>query len=78
MGKLNLAGTRCLFVVDKNKKFKVLLSENIPGHIYKIETFTKDSENQNDIVKETLIYQGIRTNKELREIYNKKKEESKS
>ena len=62
----------------KNKKFKVLLSENIPGHIYKIETFTKDSENQNDIVKETLLYQGIRTNKELREIYNKKKEESKS
>ena len=56
----------------------MLLSENIPGHIYKIETFTKDSENQNDIVKETLIYQGIRTNKELREIYNKKKEESKS
>ena len=60
----------------KNKMFKVLLSKSIPGHIFKIESFTKDSENQNDIVKETLIYQGIRTNKELREMYNKKKEES--
>ena len=27
MGKLNLAGTRCLFVVDKNKKFKGTLTD---------------------------------------------------
>lgn len=58
----------------KNKKFKVILSEKIPGHIFKIETYTKDSENENDIVKETLTYQGIKTNKELRELYKKKKE----
>ena len=58
----------------KNKKFKVILSEKIPGHIFKIETYTKDSANENDIVKETLTYQGIKTNKELRELYKRKKE----
>ena len=58
----------------KNKKFKVIMSENIPGHIFKIESYTKDSANNKDIVKETLTFQGIRTNKEIRELYKKKKE----
>ena len=31
-------------------------------------------ENNNDIVKETLIYQGIKTNKKIREDYKKKEE----
>ena len=59
----------------KEKEFKVILCPEIPGHIYKIETFSKDSENNDDIVKETLIYQGIKSNKQLREDYKKKKEQ---
>lgn len=59
----------------KEKEFKVILCSEIPGHIYKIETFSKDSENNDDIVKETLIYQGIKSNKQLREDYKKKKEQ---
>ena len=43
------------------------MSENIPGYIFKIEAFIKDLENPHDMVKEVLAFQGIRTNKELRE-----------
>ena len=50
------------------------MSQAIPGYIFKIETFIKDLENPDDMVKETLQYQGIRTNKELRQEYNKRKE----
>ena len=57
----------------KTKKFIVTISENIPGFIYKIETFIKDLDDPDDMVKETLIFQGIRTNKQLRETYKKKK-----
>ena len=58
----------------KKKEFRVIISNKIPGYIYKIETFTKDEKNSNDIVRETLTFQGIKTNKELREIYKKRKE----
>ena len=58
----------------KDKEFRVILAEDIPGHIYKIESFSQDKENNNDIVKETLIYQGIKTNKKIREDYKKKEE----
>lgn len=58
----------------KTKKFKVTLSKYIPGYIYKIEAFTKDSKNENDVVRETLTFQGIKTNKELREIYKQRKD----
>ena len=61
----------------QSKKFMVILSKDIPGHIYKIQTLTKDSENSEDVVKETLTYLGIKTNKELREIYKKNKENKK-
>ena len=60
----------------KTKKFVVTISENIPGFIYKIETFIKDLDDPDDMVKETLIFQGIRTNKQLRETYKKRKENS--
>ena len=60
----------------KTKKFVVTISENIPGFIYKIETFIKDLDDPDDMVKETLIFQGIRTNKQLRETYKKRKEKS--
>ena len=60
----------------KTKKFIVTMSENIPGFIYKIETYIKDLENPDDMVKETLTFQGIRTNKQLRDAYKKRKENS--
>ena len=60
----------------KTKKFIVTMSENIPGFIYKIETYIKDLENPDDKVKETLTFQGIRTNKQLRDAYKKRKEDS--
>ena len=62
----------------KTKKFIVTISENIPGFIYKIETFIKDLDDPDDMVKETLIFQGIRTNKQLRETYKKKKRKENS
>lgn len=58
----------------KDKEFRVILAEDIPGHIYKIESFSQDKENNDDIVKETLIYQGIKTNKKIREDYKNKEE----
>ena len=58
----------------KTKEFKVTLSKKIPGYIYKMETYIKDLENPDDMVKETLTFQGIRTNKELREEYKKRKD----
>ena len=58
----------------KTKEFRVTMSNKIPGYIYKIETFTKDTQKVNDIVRETLTFQGIKTNKELREIYKKRKD----
>ena len=60
----------------KTKKFVVTLSEDIPGYIYKIETFIKDLDDPDDMVKETLIFQGIRTNKQLRDAYKNRKENS--
>ena len=62
----------------KTKKFVITMSDNIPGYIYKIETFIKDLEDPDDMVKEILQFQGIRTNKELREEYKKRKDEAKS
>ena len=53
-------------------------SEEIPGYIFKIEAFIKDLENPDDMVKEILEFQGIRTNKELREEYKKRKDKNKS
>jgi len=60
----------------KTKKFVVTLSKEIPGFIYKIETYIKDLEDPDDMVKEILIFQGLRTNKELRENYKKRKDDS--
>ena len=60
----------------KTKRFIVTMSENIPGFIYKIETYIKDLENPDDKVRETLTFQGIRTNKQLRDAYKKRKEDS--
>jgi hypothetical protein len=60
----------------KTKKFVVTLSEDIPGYIYKIETFIKDLDDPDDMVKETLIFQGLRTNKQLRDAYKNRKENS--
>ena len=61
----------------KTKKFVVLMSKEIPGYIFKIETFIKDPEDPDDMVKETLEFQGIRTNKQLRdEFKNRKKGDS--
>ncbi len=62
----------------KTKKFVITMSDKIPGFIYKIETFIKDLEDPDDMVKEILQFQGIRTNKELREEYKKRKDEAKS
>ncbi len=62
----------------KTKKFVIIMSDEIPGYIYKIQTFIKDLEDPDDMVKETLQFQGIRTNKELREEYKKRKEKDKS
>ena len=52
------------------------MSEDIPGFIFKIETYTKDLDDPSDMVKEILQYQGVRTNKELRDEYKKRKDES--
>ena len=60
----------------KTKKFIITISENIPGYIYKIETFIKDLDDPDDMVKESLIFQGIRTNKQLRDAYKNRKENS--
>ena len=62
----------------KTKKFDLTMSDKIPGYIYKIETYIKDIENPDDMVKEVLVYQGIRTNKELRQNYKKKKGDNES
>ena len=60
----------------KTKKFVLTMSEDIPGFIYKIETYIKDLDDPTDMVKEILQYQGVRTNKELRDEYKKRKDES--
>ena len=60
----------------KTKKFVLTMSEDIPGFIFKIETYIKDLDDPTDMVKEVLQYQGIRTNKELRDEYKKRKDES--
>ena len=60
----------------KTKKFVLTMSEDIPGFIFKIETYIKDLDDPSDMVKEILQYQGVRTNKELRDEYKKRKEES--
>ena len=52
------------------------MSENIPGFIFKIETYIKDLDDPSDMVKEILQYQGVITNKELRDEYKKRKDES--
>ena len=57
----------------KTKKFIIVMSDEIPGYIYRIETFIKDLEDPDDMVKETLQFQGIRTNKELRDEYKNRK-----
>ena len=62
----------------KTKKFVIVMSNDIPGFIFKIETFIKDLEDPDDMVKETLQFQGIRTNEELREEYKNRKENNKS
>ena len=61
----------------KSKEFKVILSKEIPGSIFRIEAFSKDSENPEDLVRETLVFQGIKTNKELRNQYKQKNKEDK-
>ena len=58
----------------KTKKFVVLMSKKIPGYIFKIETFIKDLEDPDDMVKETLVFQGMRTNKQLRDEFKNRKE----
>ena len=58
----------------KTKKFVVLMSKEIPGYIFKIETFIKDLEDPDDMVKETLEFQGMRTNKQLRDEFKNRKE----
>jgi len=60
----------------KTKRFVVTLSQDIPGYIFKIEAYIKDLEDSDDMVKETLLFQGLRTNKELRENYKKRKDDS--
>ena len=60
----------------KTKKFVLTMSEDIPGFIFKIETYIKDLDDPSDMVKEILQYQGVRTNKELRDEYKKRKDES--
>ena len=60
----------------KTKRFVVTLSQDIPGFIFKIEAYIKDLEDSDDMVKETLLFQGLRTNKELRENYKKRKDDS--
>ena len=62
----------------KTKKFNVIMSDKIPGKIFRIETFIKDLENPDDMVKEILEFQGMKTNKELREKYKKRKEDNQS
>ena len=60
----------------KTKKFNLIMSDEIPGKIFRIEAFIKDLENPDDMVKEVLEFQGIRTNKELRDKYKKRKDDN--
>ena len=57
----------------KTKKFLFLQCQKKYFYIFKIETFIKDLDDPTDMVKEILQYQGIRTNKELRDEYKKKR-----
>ena len=58
----------------KTKEFKVVLSNDIPGQIYQISTYANDTDDSKDSTTETLTFQGIKTNKELREEYKQQKE----
>ena len=60
----------------KTKKFVITMSKDIPGFIFKIETYIKDLDDPSDMVKEILEYQGVRTNNELRKEYREKNEKS--
>ena len=62
----------------KNKEFRVILSNDIPGHIYQISTYANDTEDTKDTTTEILTFQGIKTNAELREEYKQKKERNDS
>lgn len=59
----------------QKKKFTIVLSDSIPGGIFKIESESIDDIN-GDKVKETLSYLGMKTNKQLREEYKLKQEEN--
>ena len=52
--------------------------ESVHSQVYSllIETFIKDLDDPTDMVKEILQYQGIRTNKELRDEYKNRKDSS--
>lgn len=56
----------------KTKVFKVILSDEIPGNIFKIQSYSSDTKS-GDEVTETLTFQGIKTNKELRIEYKQTK-----
>ena len=60
----------------QKKKFTVILSDDIPGGIFKIESESID-ENSGDKVKETLTFLGVKTNKQLRDEYKLKQEKTK-
>lgn len=60
----------------QQKKFTVILSDDIPGGIFKIESESID-ENSGDKVKETLTFLGVKTNKQLRDEYKLKQEKTK-
>ena len=53
------------------------MSDEIPGKIFRIETYIKDLENPDDMVKKLRISR-YKTNKELREKYKKRKEDNQS
>jgi len=57
----------------KTKEFRVVLSKDIPGQIYQITTYSNDTEDTDDITTEKLTFQGLKTNKQLRNEYKQKK-----
>ena len=74
MGKLNQAGTRCLFVVDKNKKFKGTITDgDLRRYILKFKNF---SANITKIYNKNSFYvfkNKINDNKKLKSFLNKNK-----
>ena len=54
-----------------NKLVVKYCGKEVGSNVLQYQGYIKDLENPDDMVKETLLYQGIRTSNQLREDYKK-------